>query len=194
MNLNYECLDTKNTRSVLNVCKRTLQVWNNTGKIECSFTSGGHRRYNLKKYLEDNNLLHLLPKQSTKRVIYCRVSSYDRKPDLDRQVSYLSGLYPDYEVIQDIGSGINFKRKGLQTIIQYAIDGILSEVVVSYKDRLCRIGYDLLEFIISKYSNGFITILHSESESKSEEITKDLIEIITVYSSKLHGKRRSNVE
>jgi len=192
--MNLEFLDTKSTKSILKVCTRTLQQWSKSDKITCGFTSGGHRRYNVKKYLEDNNLMHLLPVPKTKKVIYCRVSSYDRKTDLDRQIIYLSNLYPEYEIIQDIGSGINFKRKGLQQIIDYAIRGILNEVVVSYKDRLCRIGYDLLEHLITTYSNGKITILHSETDSKSEEITKDLIEIITVYSSKLHGKRRNRIK
>ncbi len=189
--MNIEALKTQDTIKVLNVCQKTLQDWSKIGKIECSYTSGGHRRYNLKKYLELNNLTHLLPTKESKNVIYCRVSSHDRKSDLERQIQSLKNLYPEYEVIQDIGSGINFNRKGLQKLINYAIEGTLNEVVVSYKDRLCRIGYDLLEFIIKKYSNGKITILHSESESKNEEITKDLIEIITVYSSKLHGKRRN---
>jgi predicted site-specific integrase-resolvase len=97
-----------------------------------------------------------------KKICYARVSSYDRKEDLDRQIQYLTEKYPDHEPITDIGSGINFKRKGLQKIIELAISDDLSEVVVTYKDRLCRIGYDLIEFILKKYSNAEIKIENDE--------------------------------
>ena len=69
-----------------------------------------------------------------------------------RQICYLTERYPDHEIIKDIGSGINFKRKGLQKLINLAINNELEEVVITYKDRLCRIGYDLIEFIFEKYS------------------------------------------
>ena len=156
-------------------------------------TAGGRRRYNVKKYTEDNNLQYLLasPTIERKNIIYCRVSSHDRKDDLERQILFLQERYPSYELIKDIGSGINFKRKGLQQIIQYAIENQLNEIVITYKDRLCRIGYDMIEFVIKKYSNGKITILHTREETRMNEITKDLIEIITVYSSKIHGTRRN---
>lgn len=97
--------------------------------------------------------------------------------------------YPDHEIIKDIGSGINFKRKGLQKIIELAINGELEEIVITYKDRLCRIGYDLLEFIFEKYSKTKIIIVNDEFKLPHQEITEDLIEIITVYSSKIHGTR-----
>ena len=65
----------------------------------------------------------------------------------------------------------------------------LEDVVITYKDRLCRIGYDLIEHIIKTYSNAKIIIENIESKSSAQEITEDLIEIITVYSSRLYGSR-----
>lgn len=188
-----EFVTTKKAKEVLGVDTRTLQRYDAEGKIDVMRTAGGRRRYNLKKYLLDNNVsLNDLPTQCKRKVIYCRVSSADRKDDLQRQIDYLLELYPDYEVISDIASGINFKRKGLKKIIDMAISNDLDEVVITYKDRLCRIGYELIEFILSKYSEASIKIIHdTKDESKSEEITKDLIEIITVYSSKLHGARNN---
>jgi putative resolvase len=97
--------------------------------------------------------------------------------------------YPNHEIIKDIGSGINFKRKGLLKIIDLAIENKLDELVVTYKDRLCRIGYDLLEHILTTYSNTKIIIENKEVKSSEQQITEDLIEIITVYSSKLYGHR-----
>ena len=82
--------------------------------------------------------------------------------------------YPDYEILTDIGSGINFKRKNLIKIIDYAIENKLEELVVSYKDRLCRISYELLEYIMLKYSKTKIKIENEEKESPEKEVTDDL--------------------
>lgn len=194
--MNFEYCDTKTTKAILNTCTKTLQLWSNENKIETTRTEGNRRRYNVKKYCEKNNLMNLLDNylnKQRKKVIYCRVSSYDRKEDLNRQEKYLQELYPTYEIIKDIGSGINFNRKGLKKIIDYSINNELEEVVVTYKDRLCRIGYELIEYIITTYSQGKINIINKVTDDKNEEITKDLIEIITVYSSKLHGSR-SNIK
>jgi predicted site-specific integrase-resolvase len=190
--MNYDHLTAKQTKDILGCCTKTLQEWDKKGLIEVKRTAGGRRRYNVKKYAIDNNLPELIKEPEIRRnVIYSRVSSHDRKDDLERQTKLLQEKYPDYEVIQDIGSGINFKRRGLQKIIQYAVENQLNEIVITYKDRLCRIGYDMIEFIIKKYSNGNITILNPSDENRADEITKDLIEIITVYSSKIHGIRRN---
>jgi predicted site-specific integrase-resolvase len=199
MNKNLEYTTTKYAKEVIGCCTKSLQTWGKNELIEVRLTSGGRRRYNLKKYLLDNNLEHVLAsinpiKENRKNIIYCRVSSYDRKEDLLRQVELLTSKYPEYELIKDIGSGINFNRKGLNKIIEYAINNMLNEVVITYKDRLCRIGYKLVENIINKYSNGKITILNDQTESRNEEITKDLIEIITVYSSKIHGTRSNKID
>lgn len=178
-----EYTTSKVARQKIGVCNKTLRDWAIKGKIDHIRTEGGSRRYNLKKYMKDYNLI---PK---KKVCYARVSSYDRKEDLERQVSYLTEQYPTHEIIKDIGSGINFKRPGLQKIIDYAIKGELEEVVIAYKDRLCRIGYDLIEFIFEKYSNAKICIINKAHVIPQQEITDDLIEIVTVYSSKIHGRR-----
>lgn len=190
--MNYEHLTAQQTKDILGCCTKTLQEWDKKGLIEVKRTAGGRRRYNVKKYAEDNNLPELIKEPVIRRnVIYSRVSSHDRKDDLERQTKLLQEKYPDYEVVHDISSGINFKRRGLQKIIQYAVENQLNEIVITYKDRLCRIGYDMIEFIIKKYSNGKITVLNPSDDNRADEITKDLIEIITVYSSKIHGTRRN---
>lgn len=117
------------------------------------------------------------------------MSTYEQKKDLNTQALYLSKNYPEHEIIKDIGSGINFKRKGLLRIIDLSINNELDELVITYKDRLCRIGYELIEFILKKYSNTNIIVENTTEKTSSQEITDDLIEIITVYSSKLYGSR-----
>ena len=170
-------------RKQLGVCNRTLRTWAKNGKIDFILTEGGWRKYNIDKYLKKNDLLE------KKKIIYARVSSHDRIDDLNRQIAVLQEKFPDYEIIKDIGSGINFKRKGLQDIIELAINNQLEEIVVTYKDRLCRIGFELLNFIFTKYSKTKITFLNDDEKNPQQEITEDLIEIISVYSSKIYGTR-----
>lgn len=186
-------VDTKTAKKILGVCTKTLQTYDKEDKIEVLRTEGGRRRYNVKKFLKDNNIE--ISKKFKKNIIYCRVSSHDRKDDLQRQVDFLKEKYKDNydEIITDIGSGINFKRKGLQKIIDYAIKDELNNVYVTYRDRLCRIGYDMIEYMLEKYSKANIIIYNKENKSANEEITNDLIEIITVYSSKIHGKRNNRI-
>jgi putative resolvase len=172
----------------LGVCRKTLQTYAKNGKIKFTTTEGGWRKYDVEGYLKENNLTEKI------KVCYCRVSSHDQKEDLIRQVAYLTEKYPTHEIIKDIGSGINFKRKGLQKIIDLAIEGKLSELVITYKDRLCRIGYDMLEHILKKYSRTEIIIENAEIKTTNQEITEDLIEIITVYSSRLHGSRSYKID
>jgi putative resolvase len=112
--------------------------------------------------------------------------------DLDRQISYMKEKYKNYRIIKDIGSGLNFKRNGLNEIINLAINDNLEEIVVAYKDRLARFGYDLIEMIIKKYSNGKITILNKSYKSPQEELTTDLVNIMNVFSAKLNGMRKYN--
>ena len=98
--------------------------------------------------------------------------------------------YPNHRIIQDIGSGLNMDRKGLQEIIDLAINGKIKEVVISYKDRLARFGYELVDWIIKKYSHGEIIIINKrEEETSEEEITRDIIQIMNIYVAKINGKR-----
>ena len=101
--------------------------------------------------------------------------------------------YPKYEIIEDIGSGINFNRNGLRKIIKLAIEGKINKLVVAYKDRLTRFGYELIEDIIREYSKGEI-IIENEKEEKEpkEELVEDVLQILNVYTAKMNGLRKYN--
>jgi putative resolvase len=179
----------KEATKLIGVARQTLYKYEEKGWLDTIRTPGGKRLYNVQKYLDN-----LDPDKAKEIIIkvkicYCRVSTNGQKDDLERQVAYMKEKYPDYEIITDVGSGINFKRKGLQKIIDYAIKGILGELVIAYKDRLCRIGYDLIEHILYTYSGTTITIENDVSESINEEIANDLLSIVTVYSAKVNGRR-----
>jgi len=106
----------------------------------------------------------------------------------------MKNKYPNHEILFDIGSGINFNRNNLKKIINYGIKNELEELVIAYKDGLCRIGYDLIEYILKDFSNTNIIIEKDDIKSQEKELTDDLIEIITVFSSKLHGMRSYKIE
>ena len=182
-----EFLSPKEACAKLGLHYQTLRKYDSEGKIITIRSEGGKRFYNVKKYIEDN-------KDSIKDIIkrnicYCRVSSNKQKDDLLRQINYMKERYPDYEIISDIGSGLNFNRSGLNKLINYPLNREIGEVVVSYKDRLARFGIELIERIIN-YSDGKLIILNSYDNSPQEELTKDLVLIMNVFSAKLNGSRR----
>jgi predicted site-specific integrase-resolvase len=174
---------------ILDVHYQTLHKWCNSGKIEYTRTPAGHRLYNVEKYLEDNYPKKIIEDVEKKNVCYCRVSTVAQRSDLKRQMDFMLEKYPEYEMITDVGSGINFKRKGLQKIIRYAFEGKLENLAIAYKDRLCRIGYDLIEHILKEYSNTNIIIENDVKSSPEEDVVNDLVQIITVFGARIHGLR-----
>lgn len=184
--------------NILGIHYHTIRNLRLEGKIE-TIKVGKRNLYNVKKYLKDNvinnNILNEEQELDNsinirKKICYCRVSSHGQKKELDNQIEFMKSKYPDYELLSDIGSGINFKRKNLLKIIDYAVNNELEEIVIAYKDRLCRIAYELLEFLFTKYSNTKITIINNdENKSPEKEVTDDLIQIITCFSSRLYGMR-----
>ncbi|MHA2270187.1 MAG: IS607 family transposase [Promethearchaeota archaeon] len=177
---------------LLKVTTRTLYNWNRDGKIKSIKTKGdrGHHRY-LK-----SSLIPFIPENQRvgRKICYCRVSSASQKEDLERQVEYFRTTYPNHEIVKDIGSGINFKRKGFNSILDSAIKGDISEVVVTHRDRLCRFGFELVNRIICGHSNGKVVVLNQEKTSPQEELVNDLLSIITVFSSRLYGLRSNSLK
>ena len=152
---------------------------------------GSKYGYNLNKYIEDNNITI----KQKKLICYCRVSSQKQKEDLERQINVMKEKYPNHLIISDIGSGLNFKRKGLLDIINMAIKNEINEVVIAYKDRLARFGYDLIEIILKEHSNANIIILNKTEEKTTEqELTEDIISIMNVYVAKINGLRKYNTQ
>ena len=173
----------------LNIHYHTVYNLVKNNKIE-TIKVGKTSKYNLDKYITDNKII--IDKTVKKRICYCRVSSRKQNSDLERQINLMQLNYPNYEIISDIGSGLNFKRKGLEKIIDMAIKGNIEEVVITYKDRLARFGYDLIEMILNKYSKATITIINQDKyQTKDEELVKDIISIMNVYVAKINGMRKT---
>ena len=188
----------KEASEKLGVHWQTLRNWEKQGKIKAIRSPGGKRYYDINNFIkdieneeqnEDSENLKNVIEINKKKICYCRVSSHSQKKELENQINYLKNKYPTHEILYDIGSGINFNRYNLKKIINYGINNELEELVISYKDRLCRIGYELIEHILIEYSNTKIVIEKDDIKSPEKELTDDIIEIMTVFSSKLYGMR-----
>ena len=153
----------------------------NEGKIDIIRTGGGHRRYDVEGYIKSKS-------KSITTVCYCRVSSTKQRDDLERQVAYMRSIYPAAEVIRDIGSGIDFKRKGLRTLLERLMRGDKLQVVIAHRDRLARFGIDLIRYLIEQ-NGGELVVLDKTEHSPQEELTADLLAILHVFSCRMHGLR-----
>ena len=174
---------------------QTLRKMADTKKIGCFKTPSRQRKFNLldlQKML-NNNASNDQNKENTKNnYLYTRVSSKKQMDDLFRQNEFIRSYRPEYSsyvLISDIASGINFKRKGIETILDSCLQGTIGEVVVAHKDRLSRFGFDLFKLIIEK-SGGKITVIDGdENKSSEQELAEDLLSIIHIFSCKQMGKR-----
>ena len=151
--------------------------------------------YNVDKYLKEakKEFKNKESEDKNKRykIVYVRVSSQSQKDDLERQKIYMKKRYPNHDLIEDIGSGMNLNKRGIRKIIKLAIENKLDELVVAYKDRLTRFGFELIEDLIKEYSNGKIIILHKEeNEEPEEELVKDVLQIMNIFVAKMNGLRK----
>jgi putative resolvase len=169
------------------ISAHTLRSWADSGTLQhIRLSAKGKRLYHLKS-LEAK--FCIAPSKEKKNFIYARVSSSHQKADLQRQIEYLQSKYPTHSLVKDIASGLNFKRKGLQTILEQVLENNVQQVVVAYKDRLCRYGIELLEFIFKKF--GTELVVHGEEICTSEprELADDLLSITTVFVARHNGRR-----
>lgn len=178
---------TKDAKKQLGITDATLRHWADSGKIKHTRVPGGIRLYDVEEFL--SRQVPVQDKPSKKQYIYCRVSSYKQREDLQRQIKYLQDKYPDHEVIQDIASGINFKRKGLNKILADSMSGIVQEVVVAHRDRMCRIAWEHFNWLF-KYCGVNVIVEDTQEHSPESEFSDDLLSIIHVFSSRHYGIRR----
>ena len=179
---------------ILGVSSQTLRNWDANGKLHPHHTTLSGYRYYSEEQL--NQVMGIkVPNRIT--IGYCRVSSTKQKDDLQRQIenvtTYLMAQGRPFEIISDIGSGINYKKKGLQDLLQRIVNNKVDKVVILYKDRLLRFGFELIEYIASLYHCD-IEIIDNTEKSEQQELVEDLVQIITVFSCKLQGKRANKAK
>ena len=174
---------------IVGVTPQTLRNWDKAGKLKPHHTTKNGYRYYSEEQL--NQVLRINPKSRTV-IGYCRVSSPKQKDDLERQIenvrTYLLAQGSPFEIISDVGSGINYKRKGLLELLDRITKNEIKKVVVLYKDRLSRFGFELIEYVASLHECE-IEVIDNTQKTEQEELVEDLVQIITVFSCKLQGKR-----
>lgn len=177
--------------SALGVSITTLRRWEASGRLVPEHTAGGHRRYDLAKLRPE--MFRVEAEADRRTVAYARVSSHDQKDDLERQKQVLE-LYCarqgwTFEVIADLGSGMNYHKKGLKRLLDAILAGEIGRLVITHKDRLLRFGAELV-FAICEAKNVEVVILNQgEDTTFEEDLAKDMLEIITVFSARLYGSR-----
>lgn len=180
---------------IIGVSAQTLRNWDNNGKLHPHHTTASGYRYYSEEQL--NQVMNVKPNNKRITIGYCRVSSHKQKDDLERQIEnvriYLTAKGQPFEIISDIGSGINYKKKGLQELMKRISQNQVDKVVVLYKDRLLRFGFELVEYIASLFNCEIEIIDHTE-KSEQQELVEDLVQIITVFSCKLQGKRANKAK
>ena len=176
---------------------KTLRNWDKNGKLKpVRVEDTGYRYYSQEQL---NHFLGLkLEKQINKKIIgYCRVSSHKQKDDLERQIenvkTYMYAKGYQFEIITDIGSGINYNKKGLNQIIDMVTNSEVEKIVVLYKDRLIRFGYELIENLCNKFGTT-IEIIDNTEKTEQQELVEDLVQIVTVFSCRLQGKRANKAK
>ena len=169
----------------LGVSVVTLRRWEKEGKLSSdNRTFGQHRRY------DSYRIQQLFQKHKPKAVVgYARVSSHDQKEDLERQADRLKQHYPNATIIKDLGSGLNFNKKGLKTLLAMILNQEIDTLVLTHKDRLLRFGSELI-FKLCQHFGVHIVILNDKAEQSFEEtLSQDVIELMTVFCARLYGSR-----
>ena len=176
----------------LGVSIQTLRNWDKEGKLKPTYVTENGYRYYSEDLLNKFRNIKNVNKIKKKNILYARVSTKNQKDDLNRQIdnlkqyAYSKGY--SFEIITDIGSGINYKKEGLLKMINLVECGEVDRIIVLYKDRLIRFGYDLIEYIC-KLNDTKIEIVDNSTISKEQELTEDLIQIITVFANRLYGAK-----
>ena len=176
---------------VLGVSITTLRRWEKEGRLQPDeITPGGHRRYDVAKL---RPALYRLQRSDRKTVAYARVSSHDQKADLERQKQvlemYCASQGWTFKVISDLGSGMNDHKQGLKQLLNAIVQDEVGRLVITHKDRLLRFGAELVFAICEAKQVEVVILNQGEDTSFEEDLAKDVLEIITVFSARLYGLR-----
>lgn len=168
------------------VSTSTLRRWETEGILIPERTANGHRPYDL------NQLLGI-KKDLSFTIGYARVSSHDQKEDLTRQIQVLELFSAQngwqIEIISDLGSGLNYSKKGLKRLINLITNNQVERLVLTHKDRLLRFGSELIFSLCEIFGTEVVIINRTEDSNFEEDLANDVLEIITVFSARLYGSR-----
>lgn len=176
----------KEAAELLGITPKTLRLWEKEGKIISHRTEGNHRRYKVSELIASRG-------DKLMTIAYARVSSHDQKDDLKRQElvleSYCASKGYEFELISDLGSGMNYKKKGLTRLIKLICSNQIDRLVITHKDRLLRFGSELIFMLCEIFAVEVCIINRSGDSTFEEDLANDVLEIITVFSARLYGSR-----
>ena len=174
----------KEAAKILGVHVSSLRRWENEGKLKAIRTPGGQRRF----IIEEVEKVAGMPR-TVRTVCYGRVSTHSQQDDLQRQLEHLRTKYSEAEIISEVGSGLNFKRKKFLSILERIIDGDIQRLVVAHPDRLVRFGFELVKWLCTKFECELV-VLNDRKLSPEQELVQDMLSIIHCFSSRLYGLRK----
>lgn len=176
---------------------QTLRNWDKNGSLKPSHITVGGTRYYSQEQLNHFLGIKSVEIKNKKVIGYCRVSSNKQKDDLERQIenvkTYMIAKGYSFDIITDIGSGINYNKKGLNQLIDMITNSEVEKIVILYKDRLLRFGFEIIENLCNKYGTT-IEIIDNTEKTEEQELVEDLIQIVTVFSCRLQGKRANKAK
>lgn len=195
-----EYLPAKHVQLRYAISRGTLRAWAEAGRVGALRAGGDGKR--LYKLSDIEALLGVKPDdvgekaQPRQRVCYARVSSEHQRGDLERQIAFLQRHYPEHTLYSDVGSGLNFKRRQFVALLDAVYGGTISEIVVTDKDRLCRFGVDLVQWLLDKtgtklmvHSDDVGAVADTDNPDVNHELGDDIISVITFFTARSNGQR-----
>ncbi len=174
----------KQAAKILGVHVSSLRRWESEGKLKAIRTPGGQRRYSLKEVEKAAG-----QSRPVVTVCYARVSTHSQCDDLERQVEFLRSRFPDAELLSDVGSGLNFRRRKFLAILDRVLSGNVQRLVVAHPDRLARFGFELVKWLCER-TDCELVVLNERKLSPEQELVADMLSIIYCFSSRLYGLRK----
>lgn len=175
----------RETSNLLGKHPNTLRRWHKEGIIEAVVTPAGQRLYDISKFTTKRTKI-----KNSKEIYYCRVSSKKQFNDLDTQITFMQKQFPNCTIVSDIGSGINWKRKGFISILEQSMQGNIKKIIIAHRDRLCRFAFEFVEWLFNKYGVELMVLNKEDKNTTKNELAEDLLSIIHIFSCRENGKRR----
>ncbi|KYC35118.1 DNA invertase [Scytonema hofmannii PCC 7110] len=173
---------------ILGVHPQSLRRWEKEEKITAYRTPGNQRRFKQSEIEEFAG-----KRKPLITVCYARVSTSSQRDDLERQLAFLGERFPEAELVSEVGSGLNFKRKKLRSVLERVLRGNIQKLVVAHPDRLCRFGFELVKWLCET-NRCELLVLDNRQLSPEQELVSDMLSIIHCFSSRLYGLRKYRKE
>jgi len=170
---------------------QTIRSWCDSNKIKSiRLPESGRRLIEYEDFLRYvGQEISTTTENTRRRICYARVSSSHQKEDLGRQIETLKEKYPENEIFQDIGSGLNWKRKHFQALLELVMSKSVEQVVVTHSDRLSRFSFELLQWMFNKFDCSIVVLNKVTDTNPEVEMAEDLLSVITYFTAKNNGLR-----